>query len=152
MNTMASYTNLIYHIVFSTKNRYPWLDESMQSRIHEYLGGAVRSERGIALIVNGTPDHIHILAKLRQDRSLSDVVRAIKANSSAWIHKTYPRLVKFGWQEGYGAFTVSASQIATVRAYIANQEKHHRKKTFQQEFISFLKAHQIEFDERYLWK
>jgi putative transposase len=124
----------------------------MQSRIHEYLGGAVRSERGIALIVNGTPDHIHILAKLRQDRSLSDVVRAIKANSSAWIHKTYPRLVKFGWQEGYGAFTVSASQIATVRAYIANQEKHHRKKTFQQEFISFLKAHQIEFDERYLWK
>jgi len=148
---MASFTNLVYHIVFSTKNRYPWLDQAMRSRVHEYLGGAIRGERGIALIVNGTADHIHILTRLRQDRSLSDVVRAIKANSCGWIHKTYPQMSKVNWQAGYGAFTVSASQVETVREYIANQ-KHHRKKTFQEEFIGFLKAHQIAFDERYLWK
>jgi putative transposase len=151
-NRMASFTNLVYHIVFSTKNRYPWLGQAMRSRVDEYLGGAIRGERGIALIVNGTADHIHILARLRQDRSLSDLVRAIKANSCGWIHKTYPPLIKFNWQDGYGAFTVSASQIETVREYIANQEKHHRKKTFQEEFVGFLKAHEIPFDDRYLWK
>jgi putative transposase len=147
-----SFTNLLYHVVFATKGRHPWLDVSIRSRVHEYLGGAVRGEKGIALLVGGVEDHVHVLAKLRQDRSVSDVLRAIKANSSGWIHKTFPTLKGFGWQDGYGAFTVSESQVEKVRVYIANQEEHHRTLSFQEEFVALLKAHKIEFDPRYLWK
>ena len=104
-----SYCNLIYHIVFSTKTHQSWLQDEIRARIHEYLGGAIRGEGGVALVVGGTSDHVHILAKLRQDHALSDVMRKAKAHSSGWMHKTFPELRKFGWQAGYGAFTVSQS-------------------------------------------
>jgi putative transposase len=120
-------------------------------RLCEYLGGAVRGEGGTALIVNGMPDHIHILTRLRQDAALSDVLRAIKANSSGWVHDTFPELSGFAWQSGYGAFTVSASQADKVHHYIERQLEHHRRRTFQEEFVAFLKAHGIEYDEQYLW-
>lgn len=102
-------------------------------------------------MVNGTEDHIHILAKLRQDKALSDVLRAIKANSSGWIHKTFPGLSAFAWQKGYGAFTVSTSQIEKAQRYIENQATHHQKVSFKEEYVALLKAHGIEYDERYLW-
>jgi REP element-mobilizing transposase RayT len=105
-----SYTNLLYHIVFSTKQREPWLDATIRPRVWEYLGGAIRGEGGVPLIVNGVADHVHILAKLRQDIAVSDVLRAIKANSSGWIHETFPHLAGFAWQVGYGAFSVSHSR------------------------------------------
>jgi REP element-mobilizing transposase RayT len=146
-----SYTNLLYHIVFSTKNREPSLNPEMRPRLLEYLGGAVRGEGGIALAINGTADHLHILARLRQDKAVSAVIGAIKANSSGWIHRTFPGLANFAWQTGYGAFTVSASQEGKVCHYIENQEEHHRLRTFQEEFRAFLKAHDIEYDERYVW-
>jgi REP element-mobilizing transposase RayT len=147
-----SYTQLLYHLVFSTKRREPLLGPSVLLRLREYLGGAVRGEGGTALIVNGMPDHIHILARLRQDVALSDEVRAIKANSSSWIHKTFPELATFAWQSGYGAFTVSASQADKVRRYIAGQQEHHRRRTFQEEFVAFLQAHEIAYNEDYLWE
>ena len=145
------YTSLFYHIVFSTKERYPFLNRDMRARVLDYLGGAVRSEDGTSFIVNGVADHVHILARLRQDKALADVLRDIKANSSGWIHDHFPGLSKFAWQTGYAAFTVSKSQIGAVQRYIANQEAHHQKVTFQEELIALLKAHEIEFDERYLW-
>ena len=111
-----SFCNLIYHIVFSTKARRPSLDDDIRSRVHEYMGGAIRNAGGTALIVNGTADHVHILAGLRQDKALSDVVRDLKANTSGWIHKTFPVRSEFAWQAGYGAFTVSASQVEKARS------------------------------------
>jgi putative transposase len=147
-----SHTNLLYHFVFSTKERRPFLHAEIRPRVFEYLGGAIRGEGGIALLVGGMPDHVHILCKLRQDKAVAEVMRDVKANSSGWIHRTFPELRDFAWQAGYGAFTVSQSQVERVRLYIANQEEHHRKYSFQEEFIRLLKAHGIEYDERYLWE
>src|SRR5438105_9084387 len=110
-----SYTQLIYHIVFSTKERRPWIDAAIGPRLHEYLGGGIRGEGGTAIIVNGVADHVHILAKLRQDKAISEVLRTIKANSSGWVHETFPNCRAFAWQSGYGAFTVSQSQVEKVR-------------------------------------
>jgi putative transposase len=123
---------------------------AIRPRIHEYLGGAIRGEAGIALIVNGTADHVHILAKLRQDKAVSKVVGELKANSSGWISKTLPDATGFAWQEGYGAFTVSESQVPKVRRYIEKQEEHHRTVSFLEEFKAILRAHGLPFDERYL--
>jgi putative transposase len=147
-----SYTCLLYHLVFSTKDREPWLQTELRPRLWEYLSGAIRSEGGFCLLANGVADHVHLLGRLRQDKAVSEVLRSIKANSSGWIHDAFPKLRGFHWQDGYGAFTVSQSQTETVRRYIANQEAHHRKLTFQEEFLTLLKAHEIEYDERYLWK
>ncbi len=147
-----SYVNLIYHIVFSTKDREPLITEAHQNRLHEYLGGIIRGQGGIALATNGMADHVHLLAKLRQDRALSEMIRDCKAHASGWMHKLFPEAKDFGWQNGYGAFTVSASQVERVRVYIANQQVHHQKHSFRDEFIKLLRANQIEFDERYLWK
>ncbi len=118
-----SYTDLLYHIVFSTKERQPWLDTEISTRLYEYLGGAIRSEGGTSLSINGCADHIHLFASLRQDKAVSDVLRAIKANSSGWMHRTFPALRGFAWQSGYGAFTVSQSQVDKVKRYIANQQR-----------------------------
>ena len=146
-----SYCKLIYHLVFSTKGRRGWLDNEVRGRTHEYLGGAIREEGGTPLMVNGTSDHVHILAGLRQDKAVSDVLRNVKANSSGWIHRTFPNAAQFSWQPGYGAFTVSASQVDKALQYIAHQEEHHRQQSFEEEFVGLLKAHGVTFDPRYLW-
>ena len=146
-----SYTNLIYHIVFSTKERRPLITPDRKERLYEYIGGIVRGLGGISLAINGMSDHAHVLAKLRPDKSLSDVLRDLKANSSGWMHDVFPDAADFSWQNGYGAFTVSSSQIDGVRQYIANQEIHHAKISFEDEFIVLLEKNGIEFDRKYLW-
>ncbi|HEV3146074.1 MAG TPA: IS200/IS605 family transposase [Gemmataceae bacterium] len=145
-----SYTQLLYHIIYSTKGRQPWL-KGKASRVHAYLGGGIRYEGGVALCIGGVGDHVHLLARLRQDKAVSAVIGAIKANSSGWIHREFPDLTDFEWQTGYAAFTVSKSQEARLRRYIETQEAHHRQQTFQDEFIALLNAHDIEYDLRYLW-
>jgi putative transposase len=147
-----SYTQLLYHIVYSTKDRQPWLIPPIRERLYPYLGGAIRDEGGTALCIGGVDDHIHILARLRQDKAISAVIGAIKANSSGWIHREFSDLASFAWQAGYGAFTVSKSQQHRVGAYIEKQEEHHRRKPFKEKLIALLDAHQIEYDERYLWE
>lgn len=147
-----SYVNLIYHIIFSTKEREPIITNACQERLYEYIGGIIRAQGGIALAINGVADHVHILANLRQDKALSDLIRDLKSNASNWMHSQFPEQKDFAWQNGYGAFTVSASQIVEVRKYIANQEKHHQKRSFRDEFIAFIKANELDFDEKYLWK
>lgn len=146
----SSHCNLLYHIVFSTRDREPWMAPSIRARMHEYLGGAIRGGRGIALIVNGTADHVHILAKLRQDKAVSKLIGELKANSSGWISRTFQECRGFAWQEGYGAFTVSESQVSKVRRYIERQEEHHRTVSFLEEFKVIMRAHGLPFDERYL--
>jgi len=145
-----SYTNLIYHIVFSTKDRRSVITGDIQSRLYNYIGGTIRKQGGISLAINGVSDHVHVLVKLRQDKAVSDVLRDLKANASGWMHDVFPALRDFSWQRGYGAFTVSASQVEKVTEYIANQELHHSKRTFRDEFIALLVANQIEFEEKYL--
>lgn len=145
-----SYTNLIYHLVFSTKDRQPLITEAHQARLYDYIGGTIRGLGGIALAINGTADHVHVLAKLRPDKALSDVLRDLKANASGWLHDVFPELEDFAWQRGYGAFTVSQSSVEKVQEYIAHQQEHHQKRPFREEFIEFLKANGVAYDERYL--
>ena len=146
-----SYTNLIYHIVFSTRDRKPLISPDRQERLYDYIGGTIRGLGGILLAINGTSDHAHLLAKLRPDKSVSDVLRDLKSNSSGWMHSVFPAASDFSWQNGYGAFTVSASQVESVRRYIANQEQHHSKNSFEDEFVGLLRKNEIEFDVKYLW-
>ena len=147
-----SYTNLNYHIVFSTKSRRPFMSRQILPRICQYIGGIVRNHGGTPLIVNGMSDHLHVVTILRPTVAVSDFVRDVKANSSRWVHDTFDDLRQFSWQEGYSAFTVSQSVKDTVVAYVAGQEDHHKKMTFQEELIALLDKHGIEYDERYVWK
>ena len=145
-----TYSQIWFHVVFGTKNREPLIASEWRGRLHSYIGGAMRGLGGIALEVGGVADHVHLLVNLKTGHRIDYVLRDLKANSTRWIHKEGISS-GFAWQSGYGAFTVSESQVERVRRYITTQEEHHRKKTFEEEFRAMLKAHRIEFDERYLW-
>ncbi len=146
-----SFVSLNYHLIFSTRDRAPTLGEAIRPRLFEYVGGILKSENAVLLAAGGMPDHVHWLISLHQQTTVADVLRLIKTNSSKWIHEEYPDLRHFAWQTGYGAFSVSVSNIERVKAYIHGQEEHHRTITFQDEYRAFLKKHGIRFDERYLW-
>jgi len=137
-----SYTNLLYHIIFSTKDRRPLITDAYEPRLYDYIGGTIRKLGGISLELNGTEDHLHLLAKLRPDNALSDVLRDLKANASGWMHDVFPELRDFSWQRGYG-FTVSQSNVEQVHQYITRQKEHHARISFRDEFIQFLKANEI---------
>ena len=145
-----SFTNLLYHIVFSTKERRPLITPAYEPRLFEYIGGIIRGAGGITLGINGAEDHVHVLAKLRPDRALSDVLRDLKCNASGWMHDVFPELHDFSWQRGYGAFTVSQSNVEEVRDYLRRQKEHHKKRSSRDEFMALLNANGIEFDSRYL--
>ncbi|MCK5784032.1 MAG: IS200/IS605 family transposase [Desulfobacterales bacterium] len=145
-----SYTCLNYHIVFSTKERKPYLNEEQVQAVCQYIGGILRNQKGCLLTANGMPDHLHLAASLHPQTCLSDCLREIKASSSKWIHETYPDLELFSWQDGYSAFSVSYSGVDKVIAYIRNQQEHHRKITFEEELISLLKKHKIDYDLKYV--
>lgn len=146
-----TFTNLLVHIIFSTKARLPFIDSELKPQLYAYIGGIIREERGKAYAINGTADHIHLLASMPPTMALSDAMRIIKTNSSRWVHGKWPAKNNFGWQTGYGAFSVSKSGVADVTSYIAAQEEHHRKMTFKQEFVAILEKHEIKYDERYIW-
>jgi len=146
-----SYINCLIHVVFSTKGREKTITPDIQERLWPYMGGLAR-ERGIkALAIGGTEDHVHLLLSVPSTISISKAVQEIKGLSSKWVHEAFPALQKFAWQEGYGAFSVSASQKQRTIDYIAGQKEHHRKRTFKEEYLAFLKKNDIEYDERYLW-
>ena len=146
----STHLSLHFHIVFSTKDRHPFIDGGWRGRLHEYLGGLVRTADGIPEAIGGTADHVHLLAGLRATTPLATFVQDIKQTSSRWIHEIIG-VTGFAWQPGYGAFTVSVSNCGAVKEYIANQDEHHRTKTFQEEYVALLKKHGVEYDERYLW-
>ena len=146
-----SYTCLHYHLVFSTKHRAPAITPEIRPRLWEYFGGIVRGQKGIPVQIGGTADHVHLLVTLRQEPARAAFLRELKAGSSRWVHDTFPAAGDFAWQVGYRAFTVSHSGRDAVRAYIADQEEHHRTVTFQGEFRALLVKHGIQFDEKYLW-
>ncbi len=143
---------VLVHVVFSTKDRHPFLaDKSLRDELHRYLGGHLAELDSPALIVGGVEDHIHFLCNLARTRAAADVIRDVKRASSLWIKTKGPALADFAWQSGYGLFSIGASQIPAVRAYITNQEEHHRKFSFQDELRKLLHRYGIDFDERYVW-
>jgi REP element-mobilizing transposase RayT len=147
-----TFTNLLVHIIFSTKDRSPFIDTELKPKPHAYLGGIIREEKGKAYAINGTADHVHLLASLPPTIALADAPRTIKTNSSRWLHEQSLNRRSFGWQTGYGAFSVIKSNAHEVVNYVVAQEEHHRRMTFQQEFIAFLERHGIKYDERYIWE
>ena len=128
------------------------LDAELRPRVFAYLGGVVRELGGTALAINGVADHTHALLVLPASLALADAMRVIKTNSSRWIHEQWPQRKSFAWQTGYGAFSVSRSNVEEVVRYIENQEEHHRTVSFQEEFLAFLKRHGVAYDPRYVWE
>jgi putative transposase len=146
----STHLSLHYHIVFSTKNRKPFIADEFRNRLHAFLGGCVKTLGGVPEVIGGTNDHVHLLIGLRATHQLSNVVKEIKVASSKWIHEEI-LLKEFGWQIGYGAFTVGISNIEQVKKYVLNQEIHHQRKTFESEYVEMLNIAQVEYDEKYLW-
>lgn len=147
-----SLARLWVHLIFSTKDRYPFLsDKSLRTDMHAYLATVLRNHECETLIVGGVEDHVHALFALSRNYSISHVVKEIKRTSSAWIKEQSATQKKFHWQRGYGAFSVSQSHLEQVIRYIEQQEEHHRRVTFQDEFRAFLKKYDVEYDERYVW-
>src|SRR5665213_567636 len=150
---MANTFNQIHiHAVFSVQNRVCIISKHWQDELYKYISGTIQNHNHKLLAINGMPDHIHILFGMRPTQSLSDLLQDIKGNSSKWINERKFVKDKFSWQEGYGAFSYSKSQLPQVIQYIEKQQEHHRKKTFIQEYKEILNAFQIEFDERYIFK
>ncbi len=146
-----TYTSLHYHCVFSTLSRKNLIPQDTLVRIHAYLGGIVKNIGGYPITIGGTANHAHLLITLPGAIAISVAVGKIKSNSSKWVHENFPVMSEFAWQEGYGAFSVSRSNIHAVAQYIADQEEHHKTMTFKEEFLTLLKKHDIEYDQQYIW-
>jgi putative transposase len=145
-----TYTNLLVHIVFATKERYRFIQPEFEQRLYEYIGGTIRAMKGICLEIGGDEEHVHILTKLKPTLNVSRFLEDLKPSVTKWARSViHP---KFEWQDGYGAFSVGESQVPAVRRYIQNQKEHHKVQTFDEEFMEMLGSAGIEFEERYLWK
>jgi REP element-mobilizing transposase RayT len=120
-------------------------------RLYQYIGGTLRAKGSVLLAAGGMPDHIHLMVSLGKQSTIADIIRDIKANSSRWIHETFDSLRGFAWQTGYAAFSISQSALNDVKQYIADQSEHHRVRTFQEEFVLFLKRHGVHYDEQHIW-
>jgi len=147
-----SLAKILVHTVFSTKDRRPFLhDKSLRDELHRYLGGILTNLECQPIIVGGVEDHVHLLCALSRTCDAAAMVKEVKRGSSLWLKTKSPDLADFAWQNGYGIFSIGFSQIESVREYIAGQEEHHRKVSFQDEFRQLLRRYEIEFDERYVW-
>jgi putative transposase len=144
-------TNLLVHFIFGTKGRRPCITVEIASDLQAYLGGIIREMGGAALLTNGVADHLHTLARVPAICSVAETARVVKTNSSRRVHERWPNHGEFAWQTGYGAFSVSESNASQVRRYIARQAEHHKKVSFQEEYVRFLRKNGIFVDERYLW-
>ena len=136
--------------MFSTKNREAAIGPQVREDIHAYLGGIVRGMEGVAYAVGGTNDHVHVFMGLKATHCLANVMRELKADSSKWL-KTEKGVHNFSWQEGYGAFTVSAPDLEKAKQYVLNQEEHHGVKTFKEEYVAMLEKGLVKYDDKYLW-
>lgn len=145
-----TYSRLYTHIVFSTKRREPWLSPAVRPKMWAYMGGIVSNVGCELVIANGWVEHAHLLVIRKPKVCESDLVRDVKANSSGWIRKSWPELRRFAWQDGFAAFSVSHSRVAETRRYIENQESRHGRVSYEDEFLTLLKKHEIAYDLRYV--
>ena len=147
-----SLSKILVHSVFSTKDRRPFLrDQSLRDELHRYMGGILANLECQPIVIGGVTDHVHLLCALSRTCDAATMIKEVKRGSSLWLKTKSPDLADFAWQNGYGIFSIGFSQIETAREYITNQEEHHRKVTFQDEFRQLLQRYEIEFDERYVW-
>jgi len=146
-----TYTRLSFHCIFSTKERRAFITDDIRERLYAYIAGILREHGARVVVAGGTEDHVHLLAELPPTLPVADAMRLVKANSSKWVRESYPTHSSFGWQTGYAAFSVSTSAVDDVVHYIQQQAKHHRTRTFAEEFVEFLRRHKIEYDKRYVW-
>ena len=146
-----SFTKLYAHLVFSTKNRQPCLDDAVQPRVHGYLATVVRSLDSPYVVVGGVADHVHILFDMGKMHAPVSFVEQVKRESSKFVKTLGPQYHEFYWQRGYGMFSVSPTHLSDVEHYVRNQEEHHGKKSFQEEMVEFLGRYRMEYDERYMW-
>jgi putative transposase len=147
----GTYTQLLLHVVFSTKRRDPWITPDLRERLYPFIGGIVREQKGVLYDIGGVEDHVHLYVRWRADAAVSDLLMNVKSRSSKWVHEEFEGLQRFAWQEGYSAFSVSKSREGAVKRYIAGQEEHHKKEDFKSELLRMLVAHEVEFDERYVF-
>jgi putative transposase len=145
-----TFTNLHFHFVFRTKDSLKLITDKIKPELYAYLGGLTKELKGKPLAINGMSEHIHLLVSLPPTVSISDALKFLKANSSKWMSERFGK--PFAWQIGYGAFSVSRSNVDAVVKYIQNQEEHHQKYDFKEEFLKLLRSHEVKFDEKYLWK
>src|SRR6185503_20827172 len=146
-----SLAKILIHLIYSTKNREPYLIEGLRDELHRYTAAILKELDSPALLVNSVEDHVHIAFVLSRTQSISHVVQEIKTGTSKWLKTKAANLAQFHWQNGYGAFSVSQSNLDGVLKYVANQPEHHRRKSFQEEYREFLSRYQIAYDERYVW-
>lgn len=146
----TTHSNLLFHIVFSTKYRRSLIKNP--ERLYEYIGGIIRKEKSVLIEIGGMPDHVHILVKMGPTTAISNIMRITKTNSSKWFNETYRPTTPFAWQRGFGAFSVSASNVVQVQSYIKNQAEHHKQVSFKEEYRKLLERHQVEFKEEYLFE
>jgi REP element-mobilizing transposase RayT len=146
-----SYSNLLTHIVYSTKYRKPMIDSALELRLYPYLGGILRQLGGKLYVVNGVEDHVHLLAELPPSISVAEAVGKIKGKSTHWIHQSFPDRTEFSWQRGYAAFSVSKSNVPAVARYIERQKIHHEEGSFEDEFAQLLRRHGVSIDEKDPW-
>jgi REP element-mobilizing transposase RayT len=146
-----TYASCFFHVIFSTKGRRPVISKGIRESLFPYIAGIARKNGFLALEIGGAEDHVHILLSLSAVIPVFKAVQLLKGGSSKWLREKFPQLGDFTWQEGYGAFSVSISQIPNITKYIRNQMEHHRKITFKDEFIKFLEKHEIVWDDKYIW-
>jgi REP element-mobilizing transposase RayT len=146
-----SLASILVHLIYSTKNREPWLTPALDAELYPYQAAVFNAMHSPALIINGTADHVHALFLLGRTVALCDVVEEVKKSSSKWLKTQGPALQEFAWQAGYGAFSLGESGVAAARRYIERQKEHDKVRTFQDEFRAFLKKYRIDYDERYVW-
>ena len=139
------------HITFSTKNRYPFIDEDIQDELFRYIGGICKKMEFYPVQIGGYRDHIHILCVLSRKETLMKFMEVVKSHSSKWIKTKGDKYKEFYWQRGYASFSVNPTQIEIVKQYIINQADHHKKKTFKEEYLAFLKKYEVDYDEKYVW-
>lgn len=146
-----SLSSILIHLIFSTKNREPFLTPNIETELYPYMASIFAAKKCPALTINGTADHIHALCSLSRVVPVADLLEAVKAKSSKWIKTKGREFRNFHWQDGYGAFSIGQSQVSTVKRYVASQKEHHRRITFQDEYRKFLKLYEVDYDERYVW-
>ncbi len=146
-----SYRLHFFHLIWSTNKRRPLIDDEVQPKLYAYMGGIIKSYSGALMQIGGMQDHVHLLVELSRLDKFSDLIRDTKASSSLWIHKNFPHLKDFAWQEGYGSFSVSYSSLESVQRYIKNQTKHHKTMSFEDEYRKLLDRHNVAYDERFIF-
>jgi len=146
-----SLSSILIHLAFSTKNREPFLTPAIDAELHPYMAKIFRELKSPSLAIDGTTDHVHVLFTLARVITVADLVEEVKTSTSKWIKTKGREFRNFHWQKGYGAFSIGQSNVTSLKRYIRNQKEHHRRITFQDEYRKFLKAYEIDYDERYVW-